>query len=64
MPAIMLASVAAKVSRDRLMHKLAIEHPGYGFEIHKGYGTKAHYEALRTLGISKEHRKLFLRKFV
>jgi len=59
-PAIMLASVAAKVTRDRLMEKLEIAHPGYGFGKHKGYGTKAHYEAIRTLGPSIEHRSTFL----
>jgi len=63
-PAIMLASVAAKVSRDRLMVKLAEEYPGYGFEVHKGYGTKAHQEAIRTLGLSAEHRRSFCRNIV
>jgi len=60
-PAIMLASVAAKVSRDRLMVKLALEYPGYGFETHKGYGTKAHQEAIRTLGLCDLHRRSFTR---
>lgn len=59
-PAIMLASIAAKVTRDQLMQKLDGEYSGYGLAGHKGYGTKAHYEALRTLGPSKEHRKTFL----
>ncbi len=59
-PIISLASIAAKVTRDRLMHELAIEYPGYGFETHKGYGTKAHYEALVRLGPSKIHRRTFL----
>ena len=62
-PSIMLASVAAKVMRDRKMVELSATYPGYGFEKHKGYGTKAHYEALRTLGSCIEHRQLFLRKF-
>lgn len=62
-PAVMLASIAAKVSRDRLMMRIAAEHPVYGFEKHKGYGTKAHYEALRIHGPCTEHRRLFLRKF-
>lgn len=57
------ASVLAKVTRDDLMDALALEYPGYGFEIHKGYGTKAHYEALRELGPSAVHRMTFLRKF-
>lgn len=58
-PAIMLASISAKVSRDRLMVKLAGEYPGYGFEQHKGYGTKAHIEAITTLGLSDIHRHSF-----
>lgn len=57
------ASVLAKVTRDDLMLKMAEDHPGYGFEIHKGYGTKAHYEALTKLGISPIHRVTFLKKF-
>lgn len=57
------ASVLAKVSRDDVMLAMAQEYPGYGFEIHKGYGTKAHYEALRNLGASPIHRMTFLRKF-
>ena len=63
-PAIMLASVVAKVSRDRLMIELDAKYPEYGFTQHKGYGTKAHYEALRMHGPSEEHRKLFLRNFI
>lgn len=59
-PAIMLASVAAKVTRDRLMKKLALEYPLYGFEVHKGYGTKAHYAALQEHGPCFIHRKTFL----
>lgn len=57
------ASVLAKVSRDDVMLAMAEQYPGYGFEIHKGYGTKAHYEALRNLGASSIHRMTFLRKF-
>ena len=57
------ASVLAKVSRDDLLLKLAEEYPQYGFEIHKGYGTKAHYEALRAHGPSPVHRMTFLKKF-
>lgn len=57
------ASVLAKVTRDDLMETLAQEFPGYGFEIHKGYGTKAHYEALRELGPCLVHRMTFLKKF-
>lgn len=57
------ASVLAKVTRDDLMMGLAQQYPQYGFEIHKGYGTKAHYEALRQYGASPIHRKSFLKKF-
>lgn len=53
------ASVLAKVERDRYMEKLALRYPEYGFEKHKGYGTKAHLEALRTYGPTKEHRVSF-----
>jgi ribonuclease HII len=57
------ASVLAKVTRDDIMIAMAQEHPGYGFEIHKGYGTKAHYAALEKLGPSPIHRTTFLKKF-
>ena len=57
------ASVLAKVSRDDLMLEMAETYPEYGFEIHKGYGTKAHYEALRKYGASPIHRQSFLKKF-
>ncbi len=53
------ASVIAKVTRDRLMSQLALEHPGYGFEKHKGYGTAAHLAALRQLGPCPQHRRSF-----
>lgn len=56
------ASILAKVSRDRLMLELAGQYPQYHFERHKGYGTKQHYEALRTHGPSPVHRMSFLRK--
>ncbi len=59
-PAIMLASIAAKVTRDRLMLKTDENYPLYGFRSHKGYGTKAHMEAIRTYGPCEEHRKSFL----
>jgi len=59
-PAIMLASVAAKVTRDRLMLKTDEAYPLYGFGSHKGYGTKTHMEAIRTHGPCEEHRKSFL----
>ena len=57
------ASILAKVTRDTMMVELAEQYPEYGFEIHKGYGTKAHYEALRTYGPCPIHRKSFLKKF-
>ena len=57
------ASILAKVTRDTIMVDLAKQYPEYGFEIHKGYGTKAHYEALRTYGPCPIHRKTFLKKF-
>lgn len=55
-PIVSAASIYAKVTRDKLMAKLAEEHPEYGFEKHVGYGTKAHIDALRTHGICKLHR--------
>ncbi len=57
------ASVLAKVSRDDYMEKMAEAYPEYGFEIHKGYGTKAHYAALTAHGPSPIHRMTFLKKF-
>lgn len=57
------ASILAKVTRDDMMLELAKEYPQYGFEIHKGYGTKAHYAALTTHGPSSIHRMTFLKKF-
>lgn len=57
------ASVLAKVTRDDYMLEMAQTYPGYGFEIHKGYGTKAHYEALTKLGACPIHRMTFLKKF-
>lgn len=54
------ASVIAKVTRDRLMRELAQEFPQYGFEIHKGYGTKRHREAILTYGPCPHHRSSFL----
>ena len=57
------ASILAKVTRDDLMLEMAEKYPEYGFEVHKGYGTKAHYEALRAYGASDIHRRTFLKKF-
>ena len=57
------ASVLAKVTRDLYMEQLAEKYPQYGFEIHKGYGTKAHYAALTQHGACEVHRQSFLKKF-
>ncbi len=57
------ASIIAKVSRDRYMVKLDELYPGYGFSTHKGYGTKAHKEAVFKKGPCPEHRKSFLKKW-
>lgn len=53
------ASVLAKVHRDRIMRKFDVIYPGYGFSLHKGYGTKIHDEALGRLGICPIHRKSY-----
>lgn len=53
------ASIVAKVVRDRLMVDLAQQHPGYGWERNAGYGSKAHLEALRNLGVTPHHRRSF-----
>ena len=57
------ASILAKVTRDRLMMEYDATYPQYGFAVHKGYGTKRHYEALRQHGASPIHRQSFLKKF-
>lgn len=57
------ASILAKVTRDRFMEEQSAIYPQYGFCVHKGYGTKAHYEALRTYGPCPIHRRTFLKKF-
>lgn len=62
--AIAAASILAKVERDRYMCEMAEKYPGYGFEKHKGYGTKAHYEAIDKLGLCPIHRKTFLKKYI
>ena len=56
------ASILAKVSRDRYMLEMAEKYPQYGFEKHKGYGTKLHYEMIEKYGICDIHRKSFLKK--
>lgn len=57
------ASILAKVTRDDYMLEMAKVYPEYGFDIHKGYGTKAHYAALTEFGASPIHRETFLKKF-
>lgn len=59
---IAMASIIAKVTRDRLMNDLDAVHRGYGFAQHKGYGTEEHREALLRLGRTPQHREMFLRK--
>ena len=53
------ASIVAKVTRDRLMKDLALLYPGFGWEKNFGYGVKQHREALKTLGVTPEHRRSF-----
>lgn len=62
-PAVSLASIAAKVTRDRYMVRLAKQFPEYGFERHKGYGTAAHWQAIKKHGVSPHHRLTFLKKY-
>lgn len=59
---IALASIVAKVTRDAWMVKLGKKFPAYGFEKHKGYGTRAHYTAIEKHGVTVHHRKSFLKK--
>ncbi|NLV50700.1 MAG: ribonuclease HII [Clostridiales bacterium] len=56
------ASILAKVTRDRYMTHISEQYPQYHFNIHKGYGTKKHYEYIREYGPSPIHRKSFLKK--
>jgi ribonuclease HII len=60
-PLISLASIAAKVTRDRLMYRMAERYPEYGFDRHKGYGTRFHYEMLQMHGPCAMHRRTYLR---
>ncbi len=62
-PAISLASIVAKVIRDRFMDKLHKKYPEYGFDRHKGYGTAAHLAALKKFGRTVAHRTTFLKNF-
>ncbi len=59
-----MASIIAKVTRDRLMNELDARFPGYGFAQHKGYGTEEHREAVLRIGRCVEHRETFLRKLM
>lgn len=63
-PVIAMASIVAKVTRDARMTELAQKHPEYGFEKHKGYGTAAHYEAIKKYGLLPCHRRSFLKGVV
>lgn len=63
-PSIAAASILAKVSRDRVMLEYAKQYPEYQFEKHKGYGTKAHVEALHAFGPSPIHRRTFLKRIL
>jgi ribonuclease HII len=58
-PSISAASIVAKVIRDRHMEEMDLLYPGYGFAQHKGYPTKAHFEAIRSLGVCPIHRRSF-----
>lgn len=57
---IALASICAKVLRDRRMRVLARKYPHHGFDVHKGYGTRAHYASIKKYGVTEAHRKSFL----
>ncbi len=57
------ASIVAKVYRDKLMVEYAKEFPDYGFEKHKGYGTKVHIEKIKEIGACRLHRKTFIKNF-
>lgn len=63
-PAISLASIMAKVERDRYMKKMAQDYPEYGFHKHKGYGTKAHQEAIAECGFCELHRRSFCGRLI
>lgn len=59
-PVISMASIMAKVSRDKIMTNYALEYPEYGFERHSGYGTRAHYAAIKAHGQTLIHRKSYI----
>lgn len=58
------SSIVAKVTRDRFMVELSKKYPEYGFEKHKGYGTKAHIEAIKKYGLCEIHRRTFTKNFI
>jgi len=58
-PVISLASIVAKVTRDRVMERLSKKYPEYGFERHKGYGTLSHYRAIKLHGLCDIHRRTY-----
>ena len=60
-PAIALASIIAKVHRDHVMDRWSLVYPDHDFHIHKGYGTKAHYQSIKKSGLTPIHRRSFLR---
>lgn len=64
MYSIAAASIIAKVTRDNIMKQCAEQYPQYGFEQHKGYGTKAHYDAIEKYGVLPIHRRSFLKKIL
>ena len=57
------ASILAKVTRDTFMEEMDEQYPEYGFAVHKGYGTRRHYDAIREYGMCPIHRRTFLKKF-
>jgi ribonuclease HII len=61
---IAMASIIAKVTRDRMLNDLDVTFPGYGFSQHKGYGTEEHREAVLKIGRCAQHREMFLRKLL
>lgn len=63
-PIVSIASIFAKVSRDRYMQKLGKKYKKYGFDVHKGYGTKMHIEAIKKHGPSDIHRLTFIKRWV
>lgn len=58
------ASIIAKVTRDRMLYEMDKKYPEYGFAKNKGYGTKAHVEAIKQYGLTEIHRKSFCKKFI